>query len=162
MADVVRITSGGLLYSGTTRQADFTGGVRAETADGTVRANEAAITLQQTAPGESAGKADVPSMAGRVERMVANGAVDIEQPGLQATGKRLVYTESDQLYVLTGDNNTPPKAVDPDGTTTTAAELRFHAGDCSVEALGTAPGEPAQRVRTVSRVGDRQRSVKGP
>jgi lipopolysaccharide export system protein LptA len=162
MADVVRITSGGLLYSGTMRQADFTGGVRAETADGTVRANEAAITLQQTAPAESAGKADVPSMAGRVEQMVASGAVDIEQPGLQATGKRLVYTESDQLYVLTGDNNTPPKAVDPDGTTTTAAELRFHAGDCSVEALGTAPGEPAQRVRTVSRVGDRQRSVKGP
>jgi lipopolysaccharide export system protein LptA len=161
-ANVVRITSGGLLYSGTTHQADFTGGMRAETVDGTVRANEAVVTLHQTAPGESAGKPDVPSMAGSLERVVASGAVDIEQPELQATGERLLYTESDQLYVLTGDNNTPPKTVGADGTTTTAAELRFHAGDCSVEALGVAPGEPAQRVRTVSRVRDSQRSMKGP
>ena len=118
--------------------------------------------LHQAEPGESAGKADVPSMAGSLERVVASGAVDIEQPGLQATGERLLYTGSDQLYVLTGDRSTAPRAVDADGTTTTAAELRFHAGDCSVEALGAAPGEPAQRVRTVSRVRDRQRSVKGP
>jgi lipopolysaccharide export system protein LptA len=162
MANVVRITSGRLVYSGTSRQADFTGGIRAETVDGTVRANEVVATLQQTAPGESTGKADVPSMTGRLERVVASGAVDIEQPGSQATGERLVYTESDQLYVLTGDNNAPPKAVEADGTTTTGAELRFHAGDCSVEALGAAPGQPTQRVRTVSRVRGDQELVKRP
>jgi lipopolysaccharide export system protein LptA len=100
-------------------------------------------------------------MAGMLERMVASGAVDIEQPRVRATGERLVYTESDELYVLTGDNSAPPKAVDADGTTTTGAELRFHADDCSVEALGTAPGQPAQRVRTVSRVRDDPNTVKG-
>jgi lipopolysaccharide export system protein LptA len=161
MANVVRVTSGGLVYSGTLNQADFTGGMRAETMDGTIRANEAVVTLQPAKPGQSSATADVPSMAGRLERMVASGAVDIEQPRVRATGERLVYTESDELYVLTGDNSAPPKAVDADGTTTTGAELRFHADDCSVEALGTAPGQPAQRVRTVSRVRDDPNTVKG-
>jgi lipopolysaccharide export system protein LptA len=159
--EVVRIASGGLVYSGALHQADFTGGIRAETVDGTIRANEAVVTLQQPATGQSPATADVPSMTGRLERVVASGAVDIEQQGLQATGERLVYTEGDQLYVLTGDNNAPPKAVEADGTTTTGAELRFHAGDRSVEALGTAPGQPAQRVRTVSRVRDDQNPGKG-
>ena len=37
--NVVRIASGGLVYSGLLNQADFTGGFRADTAEGTIRAN---------------------------------------------------------------------------------------------------------------------------
>jgi lipopolysaccharide export system protein LptA len=122
--DVVRIASGGLVYSGTLRQADFTGGAFAQTVDGTIRAREAMVTLSANgAPGPAAnGAAAAPSMAGSLERVVATGGVEIEQPGFHATGERLVYTESDGLYELTGDKDAPPKAMDADGTTTTGRQ----------------------------------------
>ena len=162
-ANVVRIASGGLIYSDILRQANFTGGVRADTVDATIRANQATAYLESAgAPEEAAksasgGTAVVPSLSGDLERVVATGHVDIVRPGLQATGERLVYTASDRVFLLTGDNNAPPKAVDAQGTTTGAA-LRFDSCENSVEALGAVPGSPAQRVRTESRVsGDRKR-----
>ena len=164
----VRIASGGLIYSGILGQADFTGGVRAETVDATIRSSQAIAYLAQasgnTPSGAAAGKppaasaAGVPSLGGPLERVVATGHVGIDRPGLQATGERLVYTARDQVFLLTGDKNAPPKAVDAQGTTTGAA-LRMHntcdaSGGVSVEALGEVPGEPAQRVHTESRVQD--------
>jgi lipopolysaccharide export system protein LptA len=163
----MRIASGGLVYSGILRQADFTGGFRAETADGTIRANQGTVYLKpQDAAGQTAvqtaGKAlpaatpaeplaAAPSLTGSVERVVATGDVEIDQPGMHATGARLVYTASDQVSVLTGTASVPPKAVGQQGTTTGAA-LRFHSGDNSVEALGSVAGEPSQRVRTESKI----------
>ena len=47
LPSVARIASGGLVYSGDLRRAAFSGGVRAEMADGTIRANEATVYLQQ-------------------------------------------------------------------------------------------------------------------
>jgi lipopolysaccharide export system protein LptA len=118
MPGVARIASGRLVYSGDLRQAEFSGDVRAETVDGTVRAREATVYLQPataqaavtsaaTVPADA-----VPSLAGKVERMVAGGQVEIEQPGRRATGERLVYTASDGLFVLTGDGKAQPKLVD--------------------------------------------------
>jgi lipopolysaccharide export system protein LptA len=180
---VVRIASGGLVYSGDLRQAVFTGGVRAETVDGTVRAREATVYLQQAVAGAETGAAGmsltpaasnaacgtgsgrgtaaVPSLAGNVERMVAGGQVEIEQPGRRATGERLVYTASDGLFVLTGDDKAQPKLVDATRGTITGAALLFHAGDDSVVvsngatgATGTAEGTAAgQRARTETRAG---------
>ena len=166
---MVRIASVALVYLGAQHQAEFTGGVFAQTVDGSIRASDAVVTLQP-APGSSqaasvasaAGATDVPSMTGRLDRVVANGDVEIEQPGLHAAGTRLVYTAADGLFVLTGDKGAPPTAVDADGTTTMGAELRFRSSDRSVEALGTAPGGPAQRVRTVSHVKGDQELVKRP
>jgi lipopolysaccharide export system protein LptA len=78
--------------------------------------------------------------------------VEVQQPGLRATGEHLIYTEADELAVLTGDGKTPAQAVDAQGNTTTAAELRFSScdgsGGGSVEALGA----PGQRVRTTAQV----------
>jgi hypothetical protein len=108
----------------------------------------------------------VPSL-GRLEldRVVAAGRVDIQQPAFRATGERLVYTAGDQVFLLTGDSKTPPRATDAKGTTTTAAALRFHNpcddnGDVTVEALSAVPGEPAQRVQTDTRVGNAERKEK--
>ena len=154
---VVRVASSGLVYSGDLRQAEFSGGVRAETVDGTIRASEATIYLQPARTAQSAGTnaaavpaaADaVPSLAGDVERMVATGQVAIEQPGRRATGERLVYTASDALFMLTGDGKAMPRLVDSARGTITGAVLLFHTGDNSVvvsngtpEATGAAAGQ---------------------
>jgi lipopolysaccharide export system protein LptA len=175
--DVARVASGGLVYSGTLDQADFTGGVRVESAEGTMLAREAIAYLQTPAAtgsstnaapanakaGGPAGSdaADGLSMSGRVQRVVATGSIQVEQPGRRATGERLVYTASDALYVLTGETGAPPKLVDSlRGTTVTGAALLFHAGDQSVEALSAAPGEKGtgQRVHTETRVKDEKKA----
>ena len=189
--NVVRIASGGLIFSGILNQADFTGGFRADTADGTIRANAGTAYLQQAgatgstthpapaskdratpanggapvsgAPARS-GAAAVPSLTGRLERVVSTGHVDIQQPGLHATGERLVYTASNQVFLLTGDSKTPPQATDAKGTTIGAA-LRFHSscddsGGVSVEALSVVPGETPRRVQTETRVGNDERNDK--
>jgi lipopolysaccharide export system protein LptA len=100
-----------------------------------------------------------------LERVVTTGHVDIQQPGLHATGERLVYTASDQVFLLTGDSKTPPLATDAKGTTSGAA-LRFHSscddsGGVSVEALSAVPGEAARRVETDTRVSDDEKNEKG-
>ena len=46
--DVVRVASGGLVYSGILGHADFTGGFRAETVDGTIRASEGTAYMKET------------------------------------------------------------------------------------------------------------------
>jgi lipopolysaccharide export system protein LptA len=162
-ANVVRIASGGLIFSGILNQADFTGGFRADSADGTIRANSGTVYLQQL--GEPAGGATaVPSLTGRLQRVVAAGNVDVQQPALRATGERLVYTASDRVFLLTGDSKTPPQVTGATGTTTAAA-LRFHSscddsGGVSVEALSTLPGEPERRVQTKTRVGNDDKKEK--
>jgi lipopolysaccharide export system protein LptA len=170
---VVRIFSGGLVYSGILRQADFTGGLRAETVDGTIRAAQGTAYMKANpthdgdavmngAPGVGAGAA--PSPEGSLERVVASGHVVIDQPGLVATGERLVYTASDQQFLLTGTAAAPPKATGARGTTTGAA-LRLSrscdgGGGDRVEVLGVIPGEPAQKVRTDSRISEDEKKGK--
>jgi lipopolysaccharide export system protein LptA len=162
--NVVRIASGGLVYSGLLNQADFTGGFRADTTEGTIRANAGTAYLQHAAAvSTTVGASAVPSLAGRLERVVATGNVDIQQPGFRATGERLVCTVDDRVCLLTGTKEVAPKAVDAKGTTTAAA-LRIHntcGGGVSVEALGEVPGEPAQRVHTESRVPDERNKASG-
>jgi lipopolysaccharide export system protein LptA len=144
-----QIASGGLIYSGILRQADFTGGFRADTVDASIRASQATVFLQQTAKtyGTAAAREEAPSLAGGIQRVEAKGRVEIDKPGLRATGERLLYTAADRRYVLSGDSRNPPRAVDARGTTTGAA-LVFNSCDDSVEALSAA-GQP---VRTESRV----------
>jgi lipopolysaccharide export system protein LptA len=149
----MRIASGGLVYSASLHQAEFSGGVQAVTLDGTVRANQATVYMQQGAgQGPSSVVEEVPSIAGRVERMVATGQIEIDQPGRHATGERLQYTASDQLFVLTGDDRLQPKMVDAERGTITGAALLFHAGDDSVVVSNTEPGATSaaqgRRVRT--------------
>jgi len=156
--EAVRIASGGLIFSGILRQAEFTGGVRADTDDATIRAAQATAFLEpKGAPKAAVGAGDgtAPSLAGKLDRVVASGKVDVERPGLAATGERLTYNASDRVFLLTGDGSTLPKAVGAQGTTTGAA-LRFDSCDDSVQALGAVPGAPVQRVRTDARVSSDQ------
>jgi lipopolysaccharide export system protein LptA len=169
-SNVVKVASGGLIYSDIQRQADFTGGFRAETSDGTIRASEGVVYLapRVTSPAGSDGsnansgnEPTGPSLAGDLDHIVATGHVDLDKPGLKATGQRLVYTASDRTVLLTGDKDAPPKAIDAQGTTT-GAVLRFRsscdgAGGGSVEVLGG----PGQQVQTDARIVNDGKKEKG-
>jgi lipopolysaccharide export system protein LptA len=164
-AGVVKIVSGGLTYAGSTGQADFTGGFRADTPDGTIRAGEAVVTLQQQPahPGPAvagARRAEPVSMSGELDHVVATGRVELDKPGLKATGERLVYTAIDRTALLTGDAKNPPRAVEAQGTTTgNALRLRSSCdgtGGGSVEVLGA----PGQRVHSNARISDEGRKEK--
>lgn len=165
--EVVRVASRELTYSDATRQAEFSGGVQVESVDGRMRGQDAVVYLQ-AAPKPGAGNASakkaasvhasttVPSgfMGGGVERIVATGHIQIDQPGRRATGERAVYTASDGMFVMTGTASAPPQLVDEIQGTVTGTSLRFHTGDESVMVSNGVSGgvEGKPRVRTETRV----------
>jgi lipopolysaccharide export system protein LptA len=177
--DVVRVESRELIYSDEAREAEFTGGVQVESADGKMRGQQAVVYLQApTLAG--GGKATAASkggsvgggkavagtasahgvsgsgfMGGSVERVVATGQIEMEQPGRRATGEQLVYTASDGMFVLTGTSSVLPKVVDDWQGTVTGASLRFHTGDDSVLVSNGASGA-GQKVRTETRVKNKE------
>ena len=108
------MTSRELTYSDATRQAEFTGGVRIESADGRMRGQQAVVYLQAAEGwrGEEQTASAGGFMGGSVERVVATGHIEIDQPGRRATGERVVYTASDGMFVMTGTPAAPPKVVD--------------------------------------------------
>jgi lipopolysaccharide export system protein LptA len=169
--DVVRIASRDLVYSDGVRKAEFSGGVLVESANGTMRGQQAVVYLQAatgkttntaakadggTVVAGKAGSAQVGGgfMGGSVERVVAIGNIEMEQPGRRATGEQLVYTASDGMFVLTGTPAVLPKVVDSQQGTVTGVSLRFHEGDENVVVSNGA--ESGQRVRTETRVKNKQ------
>jgi lipopolysaccharide export system protein LptA len=170
--NVTRVASRELVYSDEARKAEFSGGVLVESADGTMRGQQAVVYLQAAGAGKttqtsSAGKGDSSKVAGKagsaqtggfmggsVERMVATGQIEMEQPGRRATGEQLVYTASDGMFVLTGTTAVLPKVVDQQQGTVTGTSLRFHEGDENV--VVSNGGESGQRVRTETRVKNKQ------
>jgi len=174
--NIIRIASGGLVLSGFLNQADFTGGFRADSADGTLRANTVKVYLKQDGTARTptlGGKAvmnaqsdtAVPSLTGRLQRIDAVGHVDIQQPRLRASGEKLEYTADDHVFLLSGDNKTPPQVTDARGTTK-ASVLRIQSScddteGVSVEALSAFPGEPAHRVQTDTKISNDEKIEKG-
>jgi lipopolysaccharide export system protein LptA len=171
-ADVVRVASRELVYSDETRKAEFTGGVDVESRDGSMRGQQVLVYLQpaQTGAGKASslhsGKADgvktTPAaggngfMGGSVERMVASGRIDMEQPGRRATGEQVVYTASDGMFVLTGTPTVLPKVTDDQRGTVTGTSLRFHSGDDNIVVSNGGENGTSERVRTETRVKNKQ------
>jgi lipopolysaccharide export system protein LptA len=172
----MRVVSRELMYSDLSRMADFSGGVEVMSADGNMHAREAKVYLLAAAAsgkaGGSAGSGDVAPgtkkaagaaatpagqsgfMGGSVERMVATGGIEIDQPGRRATGEQLVYTAVDQMFVLTGTAAAPPKMMDETRGSSTGASLRFHAGDTGDNSVVVSndAGDVGRKVRTETRV----------
>jgi lipopolysaccharide export system protein LptA len=146
-----------LTYSDIARKAEFTGGVSAVDSDGTMHGQQVVVYLQGAPVGDDKKKVAPLSglagfMGGRVDRMVATGRVEMDQPGRKATGEQLVYTASDQTYLLTGTGAVAPKIVDDTRGTTTGSALRFHAGDNSVVVVNDAGSDAGRKVRTETQV----------
>ncbi len=158
---VVRIASQTMVYLDQSRQVDFTGDVKVEDADGTLRAHQATAYLQPATASKDSATASKSSpqkstqsgfFGGGVERILAKGKIEMEQPGRRASGEQLVYTASDGMFVLTGTPSALPKLIDEVQGTVTGTSLRFHTGDDSVMVIGGGADNPSQRVHTVTRV----------
>lgn len=160
-AEIVRVVSRELTYSDIVREAEFTGGVQVISADGNMRGQQATVYLQtaqkhgntsqqKANSGGVQGAAPVAFLGGGVERIVATGHIEIDQPGRRATGERVVYTASDGMFVMTGTPAAPPRIVDQTRGTVTGTLLRFHAGDESVVISNGM--DSSQRVRTETQV----------
>ena len=152
---VVRVASREMVYSDEARQADFTDGVRVESADGVMRGDRAVAYLQTSSADKAVTKkadAGVGFLGGSVERVMVSRAIEIDQPGRRATGDKLVYTASDGLFVLTGTPAAPPRVVDQARGVVTGAELQFHAEDESVVISNGDKGGTGLRVHTETRV----------
>ncbi len=175
--NVVRVVSRELVYSDEARRADFTGGVQVESADGSLRGQQVVVYLQaaavkasQTGGGgrvgtsgaavggknAAGGAAGGGFMGGSVERIVASGHIEMQQPGRRATGEQLVYTASDGIFVLTGTSAAMPKVVDDLQGTVIGTSLQFHAGDENVVVSNGGESGAGQRVRTETRVKNKQ------
>jgi lipopolysaccharide export system protein LptA len=175
-SDVIRVTSRELTYSDEARKAEFTGGVDVQSGDGSMKAEQLVVYLQPTTTGGTAkasqangsGKANGTKanfspaangngfMDGKLEKMVASGRIEMEQPGRRATGEQLVYTASDEMYVLTGTAAAPPKVVDDQRGNVTGTSLRFHSSDDNIVVSNGGENGAGQRVRTETRVKNKQ------
>jgi lipopolysaccharide export system protein LptA len=128
----VTITSAKLSYADTERQAHYSGGVTARGTGFEATADEMDVYLlprSQTSTNQSL------SGPGRLDRMVAQGHVVIREPGRRAEGQTLVYTASEDKFVLTGG---PPSIFDAERGKITGVSLTFFRGDDRVLVEGKA------------------------
>lgn len=114
-----------LHYDDAQRKAIFDGGIVLKSADSTLRAERAVVTLraqnqQPPAPKAQAGKA--PS---QVQTIEATGNILLQQPGRRAVGNRLVYTADEEKFVLTGTPASPPSIFDAEHGQVTGVSLTF-------------------------------------
>ena len=136
---VVRVTSGEMVYTDGMREVVFSGGVLVEDASGRMKARKATAYLTSSDKKDVAANAKKGPdgfLGGSVDRLIAAGDVEIDQPGRHGMGEQMVYTASDQMFVLTGTRDAPPKIEDEVRGTVTGESIRFHAGDDSVVVVG--------------------------
>ncbi len=136
---VVRLQSRTLFYADADHKAVFSGGVVAQTVSGVLHSSvmDVYFTPAAAAPGghgpasPSPGKTPDPQ-GSQVSKIVARGAVELQQPGRKGTGEDLTYTAEDGKFVLTGTSATPPRLNDQVRGTVTGAALIFNDRDDSV------------------------------
>jgi len=142
----VKITSDRLAYTDSERKAHFEQAVQAKGADLTITSKVMDVFLQprdqttsnQPITGAGAGN-------GKIDHIVASGQVMILQPGRRATGDQLVYTTSDDKFVLTGGS---PSIFDAEQGKITGVSLTLfrHDGRVVVEGNNTSPTVTQTRV----------------
>jgi lipopolysaccharide export system protein LptA len=141
-AEVVAITSSRLTYMDSARRAHYEGGVMAKGTDFTATANTADAYLLPRSQTASSQQLAAPS---RLDHLVAEGNVMIQQTGRKADGQNLVYTASDDKFVLTGG---PPSIFDAERGKITGVSLTFFRTDDRV----LVEGEASTPVVTQTRV----------
>lgn len=119
----VNITSARLSYSDLDRTIRFEGGVVMKTADGTLSAQRLDAYLVARANAKAA------SGASQLDHAIAQGRVDLQQPGRRAQGERLLYTAAESKYVLTGTKSRLPTLADVTHGSVTGDSLTFYSRD---------------------------------
>jgi lipopolysaccharide export system protein LptA len=136
----VAITSARLTYADSERLAHYEGGVVAKGTNFTASANTMDAYLlprSQSTTQTTSQTSSNQSLAGpgKLDHMIAEGNVVVVQPSRHADGKRLVYTASDDKFVLTGG---PPSIFDAERGKITGVSLTFFRGDDRVLVEGAA------------------------
>ncbi|MEY2412243.1 MAG: lipopolysaccharide export system protein LptA [Acidobacteriaceae bacterium] len=97
--ELVTITSRSFSYVDQERKAHLEGPVLVTQSNATIAADQMEIFLQPNGQASTSGTAPG---TGKVERIVGQGNILITQTGRKATGDQLVYTASDDKFVLSG------------------------------------------------------------
>jgi lipopolysaccharide export system protein LptA len=102
----VNITADKLSYAESERKAVFSGNVLVRIEGSTITADtvEAFLSERGRQAGAQAGS--------QLDHIVAQGDIQIQQPGRTATGSQLVYTAQDEKFVLTGSPTRLPSIFD--------------------------------------------------
>ena len=128
----ITITAARLTYSDAERKAHYEGGVVAQGTAFRATSNEMdAYFTSVTQPKEK----NTLTGAGHLEKMVAQGDVIIQEPNRRALGQTLIYTSSDDRFILTGG---PPSIFDAERGKITGVSLTFFRGDDRVLVEGKA------------------------
>jgi lipopolysaccharide export system protein LptA len=131
-ASPIAISAMRLTYADPERKAHYEGGVTARGTDFNATANEMDVYLQARSQATNSQSLSSP---GRLDHMVAQGNVFIQEPGRRANGQTLVYTASDDKFVLTGG---PPSIFDAEHGKITGVSLTFFRADDRVLVEGEA------------------------
>jgi len=117
----VYVKSQKLTYDDNTSIAHFEGAVNVRGNGGNMNAGKVDVYLAKRTPGQPAQPG-----ATQLDRIVAENNVKVEQQARRATGSKLVYTPSDEKFVMTGG---PPTITDPEHGTITGTSLTFFRAD---------------------------------
>ena len=146
---VVRLQSRTLFYAENDHKAVFSGAVVAQTSSGTLHSSFMDVYLSSgpspaRAP-DPQGSQKQPAVSSQsVSKIVARGAVQVEQPGRKGTGEELTYTAADGKFVLTGTSAAPPRLSDQVRGVVTGNALIFNDRDDSVVVSGGASNAVTQ------------------
>ena len=136
------IVSGSLAYADRDNKVHFGDGVIGSVADNVMRADQ--MDAYRQGGGEAGNKAEgIP----KIDRIVAQGHVVITQPGRKASGEQLVYTSSEDKFVMTGGI---PSIFDAEHGKITGVSLTFFRRDARVLVEGNS-GSPAVTQTRVAR-----------
>lgn len=130
---VIRLDANALQYSARERRASFQGNVVAQQANGRMSADKADIFM--TAGGSSAVDR-VPNPRGSMDRMIAEGKVQVKEGTREGSGDRLAYTASDGKFILYGRAGQPARMTDPEHGMVAGTALIFTNRGDSVEVDG--------------------------
>jgi lipopolysaccharide export system protein LptA len=138
-ASVVRVQSRTLFYAQNDNKAVFSGAVVAQTTTGVVHSNFMDVYFTPAPGPQPPGKtpqASPASQGSQISKIVARGAVQLQQPDRKGSGEELTYTAADGKFVLTGTSSAPPRLSDQVRGTVTGNALIFNDRDDSVVVNG--------------------------
>lgn len=140
----VSITAARLTYQDKQRRVRFEGGVLVRSSEGTMSADHIDVFLKPPDPAVAAASKRLDTTPSRLEKIVADGRVVVQQPTRRATGNTLVYTADNGKFVLTGG---PPSITDAERGTVTGASLTFYSRDDRVLVEGGDQGRTVTTTR---------------
>jgi lipopolysaccharide export system protein LptA len=142
----VTISAARLTYADAERLAHYEGGVVAKGTSFTASSNimDAYLLPRRQTPSNQSLARPI-SEQSQLDHIVAQGNVVVQQPTRRAEGKNLVYTASDDKFVLTGG---PPSIFDAERGKITGVSLTFFRADDRV----LVEGEASTPVVTQTRV----------